>query len=341
MADNNTVYGDISPRTAAYADKMLLAREVTNNILGQFGQVRPIPKKHSKTIKFRRYNKLTNATVPIVEGVTPDGSPLTNTDVEVTLKQYGAFIRITDVIEDTHEDPVLAESIEILGEQSGATIDVLRAGILKAGTNVVYANGTARTDVNTAVTRTMIRTVTRILKAQEAKTLSQIIKAGPNIGTFPIPRAFIAVCHSDTQPDWEQVTGWLPVQQYPQTMGLIEGESGSVGEVRVVFDNNLLPWADAGGNYNNGTYTTLTTTGVKSDVYPVLIFGKDAYGVVPLGGSKGKGAKNNNVRTTVSNAKPSDSDPLGQRTKVGWKAYNATIILNDDWMARLEVAARG
>jgi N4-gp56 family major capsid protein len=40
----------------------------------------------------------------------------------------------------------------------------------------------------------------------------------------------------------------------------------------------------------------------------------------------------------VVNPKASDSDPLAQRGHVGWKGYSATIILNDFWMVRLEVA---
>src|SRR4030067_3328027 len=108
-------YNDISPRTQAYADKRLLTRAVPNNILGQFGQVRTLPQKNTQVIKFRRYNKLSVATTPLTEGVTPTGKTLTKTDVTATLKQYGDFVTITDVIQDTHEDPILRESTDILG----------------------------------------------------------------------------------------------------------------------------------------------------------------------------------------------------------------------------------
>jgi N4-gp56 family major capsid protein len=35
---------------------------------------------------------------------------------------------------------------------------------------------------------------------------------------------------------------------------------------------------------------------------------------------------------------PSKSDPMGQRGYVSWKAYFTAVILNQNWMARLEVA---
>lgn len=325
-------YSDISPRTTAYADRRLLTRAVPNNILGRFGQVRPLPRKKSTSIKFRRYNKLAVATTPLVEGVTPDGKALTKTDITATLKQYGDFIRITDVVMDTHEDPVLQESTDILGEQAGETIDVLRAGVLKAGTNVLYANGTDRTDVNSVIAIGKLRTAIRTLKRQEAKKLTKIAKASVGIGTTPIPDSFFAVCHADLEPDLVQLSGWTPVEKYSDPSIAIPGEIGSVMQIRFVLDNNLSPWADAGGAA--ATNSTLSTTGTSSDVYPILIFGANAYGVVAFGGKSG-------ARTYVANPKASDSDPLAQRGSVGWKTYNATAILNDLWMLRIEVAAVG
>ncbi len=332
LVGNTMVYNDISPRTTAYADRRLLTRAKKNNILGQWGQMRPLPSKSTQTIKFRRYNKLAVATVPLAEGVKPDGKVLTKNDIECTLKQYGDFIEISDVIMDTHEDPVLNESIDILGQQAEETIDVLRAGVLTAGTNVVFANGAARADVNDVFTRDTFRTITRILKAQEAKPITSFITAGPDIGTTPIPPAFVVVCHSDAQPDLERTAGWVAVQEYPTHMGIMNGEAGSIGEFRFVFDNNLTPWADIGAAAN--THAVLSTTGVNADVYPLLIFGQNAYGIVPLGGKSG-------VSTYVRNPKPEKTDPLAQTGSVGWKTYNGTVILQDLWMCRLETALKG
>jgi N4-gp56 family major capsid protein len=35
----------------------------------------------------------------------------------------------------------------------------------------------------------------------------------------------------------------------------------------------------------------------------------------------------------------SSADPLGQRGYVGWKSWWSAVILNELWMARLEVGA--
>jgi N4-gp56 family major capsid protein len=46
-------------------------------------------------------------------------------------------IELSDVCKDTHEDPVLQEAIELLGEQAPIILEKARFLILRAGTNVV------------------------------------------------------------------------------------------------------------------------------------------------------------------------------------------------------------
>jgi N4-gp56 family major capsid protein len=75
----------------------------------------------------------------------------------------------------------------------------------------------------------------------------------------------------------------------------------------------------------------LEGAGAKANVYPIIFLARDAYGIVAF-----KGA--NAMTPMVVNPHASDSDPLAQRGHVGWKGYSATIILNDFWMARCEVA---
>lgn len=139
-----TVYGDISPRTAAYASKELLERANPLLVLERFGQAKPLPEKSSKTIKFRRYNSLDPTPNPLTEGVTPSGKKMTATDVSASVVQYGDFIEISDVVQDTHEDPVLKEGMAVCGEQAANMLELVRFGILKAGTNVYRAGGAAQ-----------------------------------------------------------------------------------------------------------------------------------------------------------------------------------------------------
>lgn len=326
------ISSDISARTTAYADLNLLKRAVANNILGRWGQVRTLPKKKSTTINFRRYAALDSTPIVLQEGVTPAGKTRTYTDYTCTLSQYGDFVRFTDVIRDTHEDPILNDNLEALGDQADEMMDKMRFGVLKAGTNLQRANGSARTDINTVITRDLVRTCVRTLEGQKAKFLKEMVQGGAKINSYPIPAAYIGVCHTDLRPDLERCVGFKDVSEYASNMGIIPGEIGSIGMVRFVGDTNCTPFADGGGLA--ATNSTLSTTGTQSDVYPILIFGKDAYGVVPLAGM-------NAMESVIVNPKGSASDPLAQRGSQGWKGWNGCVILNDAWMIRLEVAAKG
>ncbi len=333
-----TTYGDISPRTAAYAAKEMLRRGAPHLVLEKFGQSRPLPRNKTDTIKFRRYEALDPSPNALSEGVTPTAKTLSKTDVTAQLTQYGDLIEITDVIEDTHEDPVLQESVEVLGEQQAQMIETVRFNSLKAGTNVMYAGGaTQRSGVNSPISLSLQRGATRSLKRQNARKITKALKSTPSYETANVAPAFVALCHPDLEADIRGMDGFTPAERYGQETPW-ESEIGKVEDVRYVTSTIFAPWEDGGGSADPDSTAgsgdeVVSTGGTSADVYPILLVSKDAYGIVPL---KGRGA----VTPSVVNPSSRDkSDPLGQRGYCGWKAYQAATILNDAWMVRLEVAA--
>ena len=278
-----TVYGDISPRTAAYASKELLERANPLLVLERFGQAKPLPEKSSKTIKFRRYNSLDPTPNPLTEGVTPSGKKMTATDVSASVVQYGDFIEISDVVQDTHEDPVLKEGMAVCGEQAANMLELVRFGILKAGTNVYRAGGAASRDaISKGLTIGLQREIVRGLKRQNARTITKIVGAGAGFSTEPIAAAYIAVTHVDLETTIRKLPGFVPVEKYSDHMKAMPGEVGKVEEVRYVTSTVFAPWEDAGGAVSSANF--ISTAGTKADVYPILFFGADAYGLVSLKG---------------------------------------------------------
>lgn len=235
---------------------------------------------------------------------------------------------ISDVVLDTHEDPVLREAVEILGEQAPIILEKARFNVVKAGTNVVYSYGTARTDVNVVFSASVQRTATRTLKRQLAKPITSIVRSTVNYGTEAIAPAFIGLCHPDLEYDIRKASGFVPAEKYG-TVTPMEGEIGKISDVRYILSTVFEPWR--GGGASGGT--NVMETNSLADVYPILYLARDAFGIVPL---KGKNA----IVPLVVNPKPSDSDPLAQRGHAGWKAMQTTIILNDFWMVRAEVACK-
>jgi len=322
----------VSPRTNVYAERQMLKHAMPVVILDKFGMLRPMPKNKTQTIKFRRPKIFTAATTPLVEGVTPTATQFSYEDVEVSLKQYGQVVEVTDVIEDTHEDPVLNDASEQAGENIGRTLEALNWGVLRAGTNVFYANGTARTDVNTPISLNKQRKVMRALKAQKAYKITRILSASVNYATKPVEAAYVAVHHTDVEQDIRNLAGFTPVAEYGHRAPISEYELGTVEDTRYICSPDLDPFADAGAAKAGSGTTMVSSAGTSADVYPVLYIGKESYGIVPL---RGQGSVS---PTILRPGVKSKSDPLGQRGYVGWKTWHAAVILNQVWMARLEVA---
>jgi N4-gp56 family major capsid protein len=349
-----TTYGDISPAVAAYSVVRMLKRAMPYLHLEKFGQVYPLPTNSTQTAKFRRYYMqgasgaagpdngggvngagapffIPVATQPLVEGVTPSGTVLANQDYTVTLAQYGNFMTFTDVIEDTHTDPVLQQMTDILGEEAAVTVETLRYNVLKAGTNVWYGGlVAARNLIVTPVSLTDQRRVTTGLNRQNAKKITSVVASTTDFNTKSVEAAYMAVCHPDLESDLRNIPGFVTVANYGPHTTPFEGEIGSLEQVRYLTSTVMFPFPDAGGSAAQAA-PLRTTSGTFADIYPILIFGRDAYGIVPL---KGKSS----MTPMVVNPKPAASDPLAQRGTVGWKLWTATVILQDAFMARLEVA---
>lgn len=344
MAYTGTAYGDITPRQAAYSVAGFLSRAIPNMTIERFGQTFVVPTNSTQTAKFRRYflqggtgsysgeagnYNMPIATTALTEGVTPVGKKLASKDYTVQMQQYGDFVGFTDVIQDTHEDypALLKELMNLLGDEAALTVETLRYNVLKSGTNVFYANGASRVAVNTPVTLDLQRRITRSLKRQNAPMITSVIKSSPAYNTQPIEAAYIALVHPDVENDIRDMDGFISTKHYASVTPFA-GELGSVEDVRYIRSTVIEPWADAGG----AAGTMISTTGTAADVYPILYLARDAFGVVVLRGK--------NVATImVVQPKPTSEDPLAQRGTAGWKLWNATVILQDAFLVRAEVAA--
>jgi N4-gp56 family major capsid protein len=337
MGDNTNVSGDIGFRTTGHAKKRLLKRGLYDMVAAMFGQGQPLPKNHSMTQKWRRYENLARATAPLAEGVTPAGTKLVKTDVTVSLNQYGDVVEISDVVKDTHEDNVFQETFDLCGENVGETLEVVTIAVLKAGTSVFYANNAgSRSAVDSPPLPGDFKRIFRSLKTNKAKTVRRKIKASHLVSTEPVDPCYVVMGHTNLKADLAAMEGWVPVRNYANSDRIMSpAEVGSMDEYRFLLTPLFLPWETSGASgtdYLSGGSNV--TVAASCDVYPLIIVAQDAYGIVPLQGMDA-------VTPYVHNPKPTPSDPLGQRGFVSWKTYYASVILNQNWIARYECAATG
>lgn len=322
-------YGDVSPRVGIYAVSKMLARIEPILVLEKFAVVTPLPKNKGETVKWRRIRPLQVSTVNLTEGVTPPPSQLVYDDVTTVLGQFGGWIQISDKIQDLHEDRVLDDAMTALADQAASVKEAVIWGILRGGTNVLYANGSARSSVNTPVDLELIRAATNTLKRNHAKKITKRIAAGPDFATEPVAASFVIYGHVDLERDFREMASFVPVERYGSFQPIDDNELGKVEENRVILSPQLSPFADAGGTATG----VRSTSGTSADVYPIMVIASESFGTVPLKGVS-------SVEMAVKNPKMGEpGDPLGQRGHVAWKIWFQAVRLNEQWMVRIEAAA--
>lgn len=331
MAFSPVNYGDISPRVGLFAVANFLVHASPTLILERYAMTQAVPKNTGQVIKWRRPLPFQISTEQLVEGVTPAPLGLEYEDVTGVLAEYGSWMGFTDVIADTHEDNNLKTMTMLAGEQAGLTKERILWNMMLGGTNVLYSGtATARNQVVAPLDLNDIRLAERTLKNALAKPITRMIDASTNIATQPVAPAYVAIGHTNMEQDIRALTGFVPREQYASTSKLInDNELGKVEDVRFVLAPHLTYFAGAGGSASSG----VLNTGGKADVYPLVIFGQDAYAATPL---KGQESAQIVVKNPVMGA--SYEDPLGQRGFVAWKMWYSATRLNEAWIVRIEAA---
>lgn len=343
--EGTTTLGDISRSTNVYLNKDFIEAGEPQLLTEMFGAVCNVPKGEGVTANWVQYLPFDATPNYLVEGVTPTPKKMANRKVEATLKQLGDTVEISDVVEDTHTDPALQEATRLMGRQAGEMLELHRLGYMKSGTCVIYANGDMRSAVNTVFNDTHCRLVVRSLERARAKKITMINRSTASYGTKSVPQAYIAFVHPDARGDIEALKDFKPVEDYGQ-LTPYPSEIGAKGQIRFLANDLLTPYADSGGNPSPGGALpdVLSTGGVQADVYPMLVFGEKAYGIVAHKLYKAKNLDGKTVNSTPVNVyvhspgKASKSDPLGQRGIAGWKTWSAGALLTEPWLWRVEVA---
>ena len=299
-------YFELNEEQKTFYERALLARLVPNLVFAKYGQKKAVPANEGATVNFRRFNALSAATTPLDEGVTPEGSPLSVGKVEATVQQYGDFVEISDKLDASGIDPVLADSAELLGEAAALTVDTVVRDVVCNGTNVQYAGGKIGTESITAadvMTAAEIRKAVRTLRKANAK---------PCEGAY-----FIGIVDPEVAYDLMSDELWQDVSKYNGGEAIVKGEIGKLGGVKFVESTNLL--------------TAENASGVK--VHSCMIIGQDAYGVVDVAG----GSAPQIIVKPFGSA--GSSDPLDQRATAGYKLYFTAARLQEMAMIRIECAA--
>lgn len=285
-----------------YFSKKLLMQAQYQTKLDQFGYTEKIPSASSKTISFTQYADLAVATTPLAEGTAPTDTALSSSAITAVIDQLGAFVTLTDLAELTVKHPVVQKTTELLGVQAARSYDRTINSVIVAGTSVIYqGTNAARTDIG----------------AGEVLTFSEVKKAVAqlrNNGAQEFADGnFVLVVDPSVEADlMGDTTFQNTVYRQPEIKGNenYKGTITKLGGVTVVRSNNIPTIA-----------STVT-------VHTSYVFGQNAYAVSDL-----------QTLTMYKEGPGSVSDPLHQKMTMGWKLGFKSVILNNNFMVRLESAS--
>ena len=256
---NTTLDPGLSDEMKTYYSMRLINLAEPELIHDQFGQKHPIPKNSGKTIEFRKYDSLPKALVPLTEGVTPAGQKMSMGVIRATIKQYGGYIELSDILELTAIDNNLVQATRLLASQAGRTADTITREVLAGGTNVVYAGGAKdRSDLvggdateanNKYLGVDDIRKAVRTLKVMNAQKINGY---------------FAGIIHPDTAYDLMSDKKWVDVKTYSDPDGIYEGEIGKIEGVRFVETTEAKIFHAADLVVADGSNAAARTLTVKS-----------------------------------------------------------------------------
>lgn len=342
-------YSTVASRNLIRAAQGMLEHAQPITVLGDFGTQREMPQNSTDTLVFRRtlpFGASTSGTTienssryvgtpditasnfVLAEGVTPNSNTITFQDVSVQLQQYGVLFKYSSKTEQLYEDDIPGEMVKLTGETLAEVMELVRYGVLKAGSTVIYANGSSRSAINTAISLNAIRKAARTLESNRCRRVTSRLAPGVNFGTRAVQPAYVVFCHTDAVSDIRNLPGFTRVEEYGTFKPIHDREIGACEDFRFISSPLLKSFLAAGASVGSSGMLSVGASNV--DVYPFIVIGEDAWGQVAL---KGMSA----IKPVVLKASQTNhANPLGQFGYVGASTWFATVRLNDAWMARIE-----
>lgn len=280
----------------------VLLRVIDAFVYNQFSKKATMRQHQGDTNKWRRWSNPSAQTTPLVEGVDPAPISLAKTDIQVQMKEYGAYIVTSSWMTFTGITSDETEMADILTDNMALTLDTLGRDVASGTASQTTATG--GTGTATFINKTDIDTIVTNLVGANAKMITGMMGASPGQGTSPIRAAFIGIGHTAGRTRLENVSGFKHVSNYASPSDMYPNEFCSTGDVRWILTTNAP--VDSSGNYSN------------------LIFGQEFFGTVKIDG-------NSAARPLIFTPKDKTGSPLQRFSTLGWLQNFAARILNDNF----------
>ena len=218
------------------------------------------------SVKFTIFNDLSAATSTLAE--TDDVTPVAMSDsqVEVTLAEYGNAVNTTAKLRGTSFLDVDSAAANVVGYNAGISIDSVIRDVLAGGTHVVYGGGGS----TTPTARNEIEASDII----EANDIRKVVAALRKANAVSFNGMYMGYIHPDVSYDLRKETGvasWRDPHVYSDPANIYNGEVGAFEGVRFIETPRAKIFEDASDGSGSSSGSSATV-----DVYCTHIMGRQA-----------------------------------------------------------------
>lgn len=321
--------------TNVYAVAELLKSADKVELLDKFCKTISVPNNRNEVVSLlRAVTPDTTGFAEVAEGVNPTPQAVVYEQVTKTFEEYAEVFSVSSRQAELGEYDVLMHSKDRMLDKMMRIREQNAWNEFIAGTNVLYNSSaiSSRATVNGVPTIGRFRRATRTLHSNRATYTREATKGSVNNDTVPVEPSFISLSHTDTRNDIRAYPGFVPAPKVGGLKDYVPQLFGYVDDIAFFTSQEFLPTLAGGAVI--GSTGMKSTAGVNIDVYHYLVFGREALGKCSLRGMKSKGGLGA-VELNVMD-KADKSDPTNQRRLVSVRWWDAPVILNNNWLIRIE-----
>lgn len=218
------------------------------------------------SVTFTIFNDLDAATSTLAETTDVTAVAMGDSQVTVTLAEYGNAVNTTAKLRGTSFLDVDAVAANVIGYNAGVSMDSVVRDVLSAGDNVVYGSGGA----SLPTTRATVGS-DDIIKANDVRKVIAALR-GANAVSFG--GTYMAYIHPDVSYDLRRETGaasWRDPHVYVDTANIYNGEIGAFEGARFIETPRAKVFANASDGSGSSTGSSATV-----DVYCTLLMGRQS-----------------------------------------------------------------
>lgn len=280
--------------------------------------------------------------------------------LEGTFHEFGMFTEFTKDSIEFDSDERLREHLsrELMNGAVQITEAQVQMDLLDSAGVVVYSGAATSNDEMTGepagglgvseVDYDTFMRVDQILTDNRTPRQTTIITGSRYVDTRVIPASRVMYVGSEVTPIIRKLRdpfgnkAFIEVQHYAAAGNVLNGEIGSIGQVRIIQVPEMLHWAGVGAeatDANPGYRTANDDTGVERyNVYPMMIVGDESFTAIGFQ-SDGKKLNMNVMTRKYGKDAMSDSDPYGKVgiSSISW--YYGMLVYRPHRIALIKTLA--